>query len=412
MRHLNNALFILCSIIIFSAVLKAETKVTPVASVDLTGGQYWVTGAAPDKFSGNADVFFSPVINFSQNTALIPIYSGFYSSTKDVKELVGGGTLTRELQDHSLALKYVAKLGDNWKLKSRIGYKIEYLKETVDETWGKGIFDYTKMILGFEAEKGWEKWTGRAGVDFYTMRYPNYQSLVLESGFQTSVDTTTYTEISSQAGKDILDYDTLSLFIEGKRNFSEYVSGTIHNDISVKNFKGQKIVNNTGMFSETLRSDIVDYLTLKLRAEAGGAAFELTDGIQYNRSNQNSFDASGNPPTFISDFYNYLQNSFMPSITFYLGKNGKPARLTLLWDITYRQYLERPAQSVAGNYMTDKVYQTTNTLGLTYIHPLSKNLSAKYSANYRDVTSNMKYEKNYLYNYYTFNYFIGINWSL
>lgn len=410
MKCSRELFYCISGIVLLISTANAEIKVTPVANVDVSGGQYWVAGASPDKLSANLDVFFSPVINFSPRTALLPIYTGLYSGTKDIRELVGGGTLTRELQDHSLALKLVHKLNDSWKLKTRVGYKIEYLKETVDETWGKGVFDYKKTILGIEAERSWETWNGRAGIDSYIMAYPNYQSLVSQSAFQTSVDTTTYKEISTQAGKDILDYSTISLFVEGTHKFSGNVFMTLHNDISIKSFKDQKVINNTGEFSSALRSDMVDYFTVGFKLLSPKVTLGITDGIQYYKSNQNSYDAGNSK--YMPDYYNYFQNSVMPNITFKLGENERPVALTLFWDITYRQYAERLAQSSDGTYKGDKIAQTTNTFGMAYTHPIARNLAAKFSSNYRDVTSNMKYEKNYLYNYYTFNYFAGINWQL
>ncbi|MFH1368669.1 MAG: hypothetical protein ABII64_06050 [Elusimicrobiota bacterium] len=402
--------FCFAGLVLLTKGLYAEVKVTPIANIDLMGGQYWVTGASPDKLSANLDIFFCPVLNFSPRTALLPIYTGLYSGTKDVKELIGGGTLTREMQDHSISLKFVHKLNDAWKLKSRVGYKIEYLKETVDETWGKGLFDFKKMIIGAEAEKSWETWNGRVGIDYYTMNYPNYQSLVSQTAFQTSLDTTTYTEISTQAGKDVLDYNTMSLFLEAKHKFSANLYGTAHNDISIKSFKDQKIVKNTGEFSPDLRSDLVNYLTFGIRVVGPKAVLGITDGIQYYKSNQSSYDAANSK--FIADYYNYTQNSVMPSITFTLGSGDLPMSLTLYWDITYRAYASRPAQSDDGTYKSENINQTTNTFGMNFTYPIIKSVSAKFSTNYRDSSSNMKYEKNYKYNYYTFNYFVGMNWQL
>ena len=72
-------------IIAYYLPLTAELKITPVANISLLGGQYFLEGET-DSFTGNANIFFSPVINFSEKTALLPIYQGIYSGTKDVKE--------------------------------------------------------------------------------------------------------------------------------------------------------------------------------------------------------------------------------------------------------------------------------------------------------------------------------------
>lgn len=388
----------------------SEIKVTPVANVSLLGGQYWVSEESPDSFGGNLNMFFSPVINFSPKIALLPIYTGTYSGTKDVRELVGGGTLTRELQDHSLSFKFVDKIRPDLKVKARVGYKIEYLKETVDESWGGGLFDYNKMIIGFEGEKLFSAWNARAGIDYFTMAYPNYQSLVTQSEFEASIDTTTYTEISSQAGTDVLDYAAIALFMEGAHKFAENITGIAHYDLMFKNFKDQKIVDKTGEFKSTLRSDMVHYLTFTFKFGAKQATLGVSDTIQYYDSNQNSFDMTNSK--YVADYYDYWENDFTPSISFDLGRGERPAKLSLFWDIAFRSYMERPAQNSDATYKDKKVYQLINTTGASFTHPIVEALSAKVSVTYSDSTSNMKYEKNYKYNYYTFNYFIGVNWEL
>lgn len=388
----------------------AKIKVTPIANVHLLGGQYWVSQAVPDSFSANFDAFICPVINFSPKTALLPIYTGLYSGTKDVRELIGGGTLTREMQDHSLALKFVHKLNEDFRIKARVGYKIEYLVETVDESWGNGLFDFNKTIYGIEVEKLWKEWNGRIGIDMYNMVYPNYLSLVSDETFETSIDTTTYSEISSQAGEKVLDYSTMALFIEATHKFSNNLVGTAHYDLSLKNFIDQRVVEKTGEFASTLRSDQIHYLTLGIDLGTPRMTLSLADTIEYYDSNQNSYDAGNSK--FIANHYDYLQNAVKPGINFYLGTEEKTMKLSLFWDISYRLYAERLSQNSDGEYQSDKIFQQVNTTGISFTYPINKSLSGKFLINYRDSSSNMRYEKNYSYNYYTFNYFLGINWQL
>lgn len=407
---LKHTSYFFCFLSFYSvATASGAVKVTPVANVNLLGGQYWISESMPVSFGGNVDVFFSPVINFSPKSALLPIYTGVYSGTKDVRELVGGGTLTRELQDHSMALKFVNKLPSDWKLKTRIGYKIEYLKETKDETFGKGLFDFQKFIFGFEGERTLKTLNYRLGIDYYTMHYPNYQSLVSQDEFATSIDTTTYSEISSQAGKDVLDYSAVSAFFTATQKLSSKVFGTVHYDVSLKNFKDQKIVKNTGEFSSTLRQDMVHYLTFGVNLGTKRVSLGLSDIIQYYDSNQNSYDVGNSK--YISNYYDFIENGVMPNISFYLGSIERPSKLSLFWELSYRAYLERPAQYADGSYKDDKTSQVINTMGFSFTYPVAGSLSAKFAANYRDSSSNMRYEKNYKYNYYTLNYFAGVAWE-
>ena len=390
--------------------LQAETKITPVANIDLLGGQYWVSESAPASFGGNLNIFFSPAINFGSGTALLPIYSGSYSGTKDVQELVGGGTLARELQDHSLSFKFVKKLPSQMKLKVSAGYKIEYLKETIDETWGKGLFDYNKTSVGFEFEKPLEALKIRSGLDYYTMAYPNYQALITKPEFETSLDTTTYSELSTQAGINVLDYSTIALFFEGARQFSEGFMGFARYNLALKNFVDQKTVQSSGEFSGTLRADTVHYLAAGASFGTSRVKLGFSDTIQLYDSNQNSFDIANSK--YIANYYDFIENSFSPNVVFSLGSGEIPMKLSFFWDIAYRVYGERLAQQADSVYKADKISQTINTTGVSFVYPIAGSLSAKFAANYRDSVSNMKYEKNYKYNYYTLNYFVGINWQL
>jgi len=388
----------------------AAVKVTPVANLSILGGQYWMSESVPSSFGGNADLFFSPVLNFSPNIALLPIYSGSYRGTKSVRDLVGGGTLTQESQDHGISLKLVNKMKGNMKLKASAGYKLEYLKETKEEAWGQGLFDYTRMGFGVELEKHWKKTNGRAGMDYYTMNYPHYQSLVTEGQFETSMDTTTYSEISAQAGTNVLNYTGMALFLEYARQMSPKVMGVIRYDVSMKNFVDQKTVQHSGAFSSELRRDLSHALSMGVNLTTPRVVLSFSDAVQFYDSNQNTFDTA--KPQFIANNYDYFQNGIAPAITFKLGSVDEPVKLSLLWDISWRMYTERLAQDAETDYKSDKISQLINTMGMSITYPLASALSAKLALNYSDSSSNMRYEKNYKYNYYTFNYFLGINWEL
>jgi hypothetical protein len=51
-----------------------------------------------------------------------------------------------------------------------------------------------------------------------------------------------------------------------------------------------------------------------------------------------------------------------------------------------------------------------STSALTVMYPMPHSLALNFSTSYRAVSSNMKFEKNYKYNYYTLNYFCGMAW--
>ena len=396
------------AVLVLSLSSLSAITVTPVADLSLMGGQYYF--GSDGSTGASLDLFCSPVLNFSRSSALLPIITLRYRGTKDVTDLVGGGTLVQQTADGGLSLKYIYKFPSGLKIKPRIGYSIEYLKETNDEQWGKGLFDYNKMIAGIELEQQLNPaFKLRGGLDYYTMRYPNYASLIYNQNFQTSIDTVTYSELSASAGKNVLDYNTVAAFLETTQKLDDIWIGQAKLDVMLKNFTDAKTVDESGTFTSTLRQDIIYLLTLGTNLTAERAILGLANSFEFYDSNQNSFDSAN--AVYVANYYDFWEDSLSPSVTFLLGAADKPARFTLYYNLAWRQYTGRLAQKADASYLSDKTYQQTNTLGLSLKIPIINNLSAQIETNYRDATSNMRYEKNYKYNYYVFNYFLGIGWQ-
>ncbi|HCJ66537.1 MAG TPA: hypothetical protein DHV62_04230, partial [Elusimicrobia bacterium] len=158
----------------------AEIEVIPTGNLSLLGGQYLFEKEAAS-FGGNVYLEVAPSLQFTDELSLIPTYSTTYRGTKNVTELVGGGTLSQQAQDHLISLKLTNQTSEDFKLKINTSYKLELLKETKDESWGSGLFDYYKIAGGVEGEKkffpekaGLESLT--AGYGYYILKFNNYAS--------------------------------------------------------------------------------------------------------------------------------------------------------------------------------------------------------------------------------------------
>ncbi len=408
---MKNKVYIISLILLFSNILFSEIKIVPIIKSSLLLGQYFFENEN-GSLGGNINFFISPTINFSENIAILPMISLDYSTTKDVRELVGGGTLTQEnLSLGPFNIKFVYKISSDLKFKLKTGYKIEYIKETKDEKWQKGLFDYNKFISGAEVEKVFtKKISFRGSFDYYIIKYPNYQTLVSQNEYQVSLDTTTYSEISKNAGKNVLDYDTIDILLESSLFFTQNIISKIFYNFSLKNFSDQHIVQNNGSFSNELRKDLSNILGLNINFDFERIKIFFVNYIKIYSSNQNSYDVSF--VKFIPRSYDYFENTFSPSSSFYFGRNPYMI-LNLYFDISYRLYLERLAQDISGNYTLDKIWQTEDVFGFNFCYPLEnfvKGLSAKLSWNHNFVSSNMKYEKFYKYNYTAYNYFLGFEY--
>lgn len=377
-------------------------KVTPVADVTVLGGQYFLEGNSA-AFDGNVDAMVVPVVNFTPKTALLPIYQGSFRGTKDVEDLVGGGTLVQTRMDHSLTLKLVHQFTPNFSLKGKVGYKKEWLKETVDETFSNGLFNYDRLVTGVEMERDKPETKIRVGYDFYTMRYPNYRSLGSDSRF-------TDVGLTATAGTDILDYNTHELFFEKRNKIGEKSSWVWGYDVAYKGFQDQKVVTASGGYSASNRFDMSHQLSSGVELQKDNVTFGLDGVFQFYHSNQNSFDASR--AFFNKRYYNFGEVHLTPSVSLNIGKGSSgPLRTTFFWDFGFRRYTDRIAQDPDGEPTGAKLHQAFHALGFRVKYPLPHGLSLRTQANYKVYSSNMNYEKNYRYNYDAVTYFAGLGWE-
>jgi hypothetical protein len=321
--------------------------------------------------------------------------------------------MTRQSQDHSLTLKLVRTVTPALKLKARVGYKWEFIQETKDEQWGNGLFDYTRLGCGFDAEKTAGTTILRAGFDYYTFHYPHYRSLAKglddrNDDYTTSLDSTTMKEISSQAGENVLDFSTVALSFEAVHAFSRNTAGTLNYSGVLKNFSDQKVIEHSGTFGGTSRADTSHCLSGGIETKTARMTLGVSDEVQYYVSNQNSYDAANS--VFTEGYYSYIQQGIIPRLTVALCSGEQPVKLSLSWELSWRWYTERPALNSGGAPIGEKVFQSMSTSALTVMYPMPHSLALNFSTSYRAVSSNMKFEKNYKYNYYTLNYFCGMAW--
>ncbi|MBN2406825.1 MAG: hypothetical protein JXJ19_03910 [Elusimicrobia bacterium] len=392
-------------LMICAAGLAAAPKVTPVANISLYGGQYYLD-SEPSAFGGNADIYYSPVVNFTREDILVPVLNINYNGTRDVKDLVGGGTLTRQTFDAGATVKYVHSFGDT-KAKTRVGYKKSFINEAKDEKWNEGLFDYERLLGGLTVQTPFLRHSFSLSCDYYIVTFPNYASLIFEDEYESSIDTQTYSELSENAGEDVLDYSNLAVTFEASRDYTGSFSAFYYYQIDLRDYKDQTVVDDDGSFLKEKRADIVNSLSAGLNYRMNSMALRLENETRCSKSNQNSYDASST--RFNKDFYSYYSSEFTPSVIFYLG-SARPSKLRFWWDIEFKKYLERLAQDEEADYLDDKVSQTDNGFGVSYQYPVYRNLSVTAQLNRRTMSSNMKYEANYKYNYTVSNYYLGLNW--
>ncbi|MFH1379374.1 MAG: FecR family protein [bacterium] len=379
---------------------EVRKMISHVATAEFLGGQYFVEGDNTS-LKGNINMMYVPVINFSENTALLPIYQGAYNGTKGVEELVGGGTLVQKTMEHSLYAKLVHKTSSNWTYKNILGYSGKWLAETEDEALSDGLFNNYRYSLGLAAEKAYKSWKFKLGYDYGMTDYINYESLSSDSKFADA-------GITSSMGTDVLDFNSHDFSIGAVIPMRKSLLIDTEYRMSYLVFTDQKIVIRSGEYKASKRHDIGNTLQVNTIVDMKTARLGLGYGLQYYISNQNAYDA--NRTFFTDNYYDYIEQKITPSISFLLG--DKSSTLSLYWDIAFTKYTDRKVQDISGEYGTSKIGQVTNGFGLWLNYPLYKQLNIKMKLNYLMSSSNMKHESTYTYNYDVVNYFVGFGWQL
>ncbi|MBI4655795.1 MAG: hypothetical protein HY746_03495 [Elusimicrobia bacterium] len=385
--------------------LHSQTKVTTIINASLLGGQYFLDDENAS-FEGNLNLFASPVIKFSDNVELVPLYTGYYNGTQDVQELAGGGVLTRERQNHAVSLKYVRSKDFN-KFKPRISYSISYVKETEDEDWGDGLFDYNTMSAGIEAEQERPDAAFVESYDFYMIKYPNYSTLLSQSG--TVIDTATYSELSVNAGTDVLD-NANHKFAFKYTWFPEPLVLSGGYEFTYRTYGDQAVVakpaTGTPYFTSDKRKDLVNAVSFSAVRNIKPVYLRGVFRTTWLSSNQNSYDSSRTK--YVDDNYSYLEFYLAPEMSMKLKNESLFSFSTGLKKL---YYLGRLVQDASGNYSGSKIHQTSWLSTLSARYPLTNRFFARASYSYQISSSNMKYEAGYRYNYRASNYLLGIEWE-
>jgi len=399
-------LVLLSAIYCFLPSLYAGVKITPVADVSLFGGKYFLDSDAAS-FQGRMDAFISPVIKLAENKELIPVYSGNYSGTQDIQELAGGGVLTRQRQTHTFSLKYVYTR-DFDKYKPRISYSKALIKETKDEKWGDGLFDYSTLSFGFEAEQERPHGTFTESYDYFKVAYPNYSTLLSQSQSVFS-DTATFNQLSTNAGEKPMDNTSHRLGFTYAW-FPEPLNLKAGYDFTYRSYGDQAIaakpVTGQSPFKSDKRADLMQNFSIK--ANRALKPLYLTAGARLGwlSSNQGSYDSTRSK--YMSDYYSYIDFSLSPAMSLVI-KNGAQFNFGLEWRRLY--YTGRLKQDTAGNYGGAKINQTYWLSSISARYPVFNRFFARAAYNYQISSSNMRYEENYRYNYRASTYLMGLEWE-
>ena len=398
---------------------KAEANFLPFLAVQFNGGQHFFQ-SEKGNLSGNLNVLASMVVKHEKlgRWTIVPVLSSQYQGTKQVTDLVGGGTLFQERMAHSVAVRGVYQLSPKWKLKPGVGYKWEFLNETRDESWGDGLFDYRRPGFSLEGEYTYkDPFSFRLGYDYYHIGFVNFVSL--ESIIKDSQGNSMAREL---AGSSVLDSSNHSFSFGGtvQGPWRSYAEGNLATTFRL--FPDQHVVNKTGDYRNTTRNDISNQLSVAWRVprEISGS-WKAVGGVRmaagYNRSNQNSYDAQR--LKFLKNYYDTTSVRAGVDLNLYHklpgrqtgGKEDRPLEFSLSATLGRVGYLGRLAQDASGLYLGDTIYQNEAVLSLGASYPIAPHFVWTTQFGYGSQTSNQNFERLYKYNFTTTNYRFGFGYE-
>lgn len=391
------------SLLVLLAAPASALEWVPVFDTQMLAGQVFQDDK-PSAWQGNASLQFTPAVKLNESFGVIPTYAGNYLGTKSVTELGGGGQLFQDSQSHSLSLKALWKVSETVKLKPSIGHRWEFLRETTDEDWGKGLFDYRKPSGGLEAD--WaplERVKLYASYDYYEIAFPNYRSLESKSpglGREQAEGRTLDTSNHSWGWGG-----TFPLPVEGSW-------GKLAFNVTRRANAEQHIVVASGQLTSETRLDDIKSVSGQVNygrafSKKVGAVASVGYTFTRYRSNQNHYDAELN--IFNRDFYSYEERALQPQVSVFLGSRKVECDLSYLR--IERRYLGRMAQDAAGTYQqhTVSVDQDSFLMGLAI--PLKHGFRLIGRAGITKSASNNTNEKAFKYNYTLSNHLVGFSWS-
>ncbi len=384
----------------------AEPRYIPVASGLFSVGQWYAEGKE-SSLGGNAALSFIPALQYSSEFSLIPTFESSYQGTRSAEELAGGDTFFQDTWTNGASIKAVHSLSEEWTLRERVGFHSIWFRETTDERWRHGLYDYRYPTVGAEVERAFAKQTHVAlSYDFSYLQFPNYSSL--ES--QQSSD-----NAREFSGTHVLDSRVNLLAMRVATPLFWKMQSNLQVTYSPRDYIDQHVVVLTGELTPTRRRDTLIGSSLGLdRTFHLAPSVKLLSNVQYSYatfdSNQNHYDAQ--LTTFIPNYYDYWQNAIGTQLTLAFGKKSAgPMLMDVGYNYSYRDYRSRVIQAPDGTYLGEKLYQIEQSIDLGFSYPLTHTFRVRTTANFSQSKSNNDYEAVYRYNYHNANYQFGFTYD-
>lgn len=390
----------------------SAATVEPVYSLSLLGGQYFF-GGERGHLAGNLSALAAPGIQFNDEWEFFPSVRGSYQGTKQVLDLVGAGTVFQEQMDYAVGLKPVySPGGGRWRVKPSYGFRTQLLKETREENWTSGLFDYRRHDFGLEGEFAYQDpFSVRAYFGYAMTEFPNYSSLESRAAF----DFNGQSLARELVGDKVLDTRAFLFTLGGNAPWRGLVFDFGYTLLR-QDFPKQHVVDLSGALTSPLRADTAHLLSAGVKAPVplGSLPGRMVGslGLTYARSssNQNNYDALRTH--FQEGYYDYSEFRLSPGARYMVGNPDRPVTFGLGFDVWLRDYPHRQVQDSAGTYQADTLGQTNWMVAASVSRPIAPRVRLMVDVSYGQASSNMGYESLYKYSYTATNYLFGVSYDL
>jgi hypothetical protein len=402
---------LLAAVLALAAAPASALEWTPIAGIQALGGLHKFRGER-GRLSGNFDAVFAPAIRLDERWSLLPSWRSVWEGTKRVNDVLGTATPAQERMEHKIAARAVwADPLSRWRLKPGLSYKTTFLKETRDESWGRGLFDERLGVVGFEAELlTREPHSARASIDWFTASYPNYTTLESQAALQFQGQPLARELVGDAA----LDRDGFRLGLAFDAPAGERVRLDAAFSAVWSRYGEQKVVNDAGQFDDRKREDLMTGLTLAARmphewnADLRALA-SVTAGASFQTSSQNGYDASRG--RFLPGFYDWREVSLTPAVRVLVGPARRAVAVDASVGLRRRTYGRRPPQDGLGVYQGGSLNTTELTVAGTVTYPVAPRFSLVFTLERASASSNQRYERFYRYAYEATTALAGLRWD-
>ena len=349
-----------------------------------------------------AEAVLAPTVKIMDQLHLVGLYSGSYARKKQVYIEDRGNWLSTESMTHNFTPSLRYKHRKDLSFNISIFKTLNLSKETLDEQWYNGLYDYQDIGIGIDTtyKVDAEGTLGRAAnlrLQYYSREYPQYISLF------------TLADLGNIEEKE-KDHKGLLLLGRISEKKTAILSYSYELSILSKSYTDKKIETITWeRESESQKDTTLTHTGTVSTVRPDGIIYGLNASYTVNTSNQNLAQGSITSGIFHRDYYSYTSIQVSPSMRFrYQHLDFKPVKVSVQYSVSKTHYANRLAKDTAGLLTGNRQEDTSHAFSTVVIYPLKEHLTAGAGFEFLRSNSNNDYETFYRYDYEILNFSAGI----